>query len=36
VWGWLEAYHRFWEQSFDRLDECLEETQKGTQDGSPA
>jgi DNA-binding transcriptional ArsR family regulator len=36
AWGWLEAYHRFWEQSFDRLDECLEETQKGTQDGSPA
>ena len=20
VWGWVEAYRRFWEQSFDRMD----------------
>jgi DNA-binding transcriptional ArsR family regulator len=25
---WLEHYRRFWEQSFDRLDEYLQELQK--------
>jgi DNA-binding transcriptional ArsR family regulator len=34
VWGWVEAYRRFWEQSFDRLDEYLAEIQKGDDDGS--
>ena len=33
VWGWVEAYRRFWEQSFDRLDEYLAEIQKGNDDG---
>src|ERR1700743_1927570 len=27
VWGWVEAYRRFWEHSFDRLDEYLKEIQ---------
>jgi DNA-binding transcriptional ArsR family regulator len=35
VWGWVEAYRRFWEQSFDRLDEYLAEIQNGTDDGNP-
>lgn len=26
---WLEEYHRFWEESFDRLEEHLRELQKG-------
>jgi DNA-binding transcriptional ArsR family regulator len=34
VWGWVEAYRHFWEQSFDRLDEYLKEIQKGDDDGS--
>ncbi len=34
VWGWVEAYRRVWEPSFERLDEYLEEIQKGTDDGS--
>jgi DNA-binding transcriptional ArsR family regulator len=34
VWGWVEAYRRFWEQSFDRMDEYLKEIQKGNDDGS--
>ena len=34
VWGWVEAYRRFWEQSFDRLDEYLKEIQSGDDDGS--
>jgi DNA-binding transcriptional ArsR family regulator len=34
VWGWVEVYRRFWEQSFDRLDEYLAEIQKGNDDGS--
>ena len=25
--GWLEEYRRFWEQSFDRLDDYLHELQ---------
>lgn len=29
VAGWLEHYRRFWEQSFDRLDQYLSEIQKG-------
>ena len=33
VWGWVEAYRRFWEHSFDRLDEYLAEIQKGNDDG---
>ncbi len=27
--AWLEEYRRFWEQSFDRLEEHLRELQKG-------
>ena len=33
VWGWVETYKRFWEQSFDRLDEYLAEIQKADDDG---
>ena len=33
VWGWVEAYRRFWEQSFDRMDEYLKEIQKRPDDG---
>jgi len=29
--GWLEAYRRHWEQSFDRLDTYLREAQKKTK-----
>jgi len=25
---WIERYRRFWEESFDRLDECLRELQR--------
>ena len=32
---WIEEYRRFWEQSFDRLDEYLKEIQTGDDDGSP-
>jgi DNA-binding transcriptional ArsR family regulator len=28
VAGWIEEYRRFWEQSFDRLDDYLREIQK--------
>lgn len=28
VADWVERYHRFWEQSFDRLDEYFRETQR--------
>ncbi|HET9793026.1 MAG TPA: metalloregulator ArsR/SmtB family transcription factor [Thermoanaerobaculia bacterium] len=28
VADWVEAYRRFWEESFDRLDDYLEELQK--------
>src|SRR5438552_9083088 len=28
VAGWVEHYRQFWEQSFDRLDEYLQELQK--------
>ena len=32
VADWLADYRRFWEESFDRLDEHLRELQKGTSD----
>jgi DNA-binding transcriptional ArsR family regulator len=31
VAGWVEQYRRFWEESFDRLDEYLIELQKEPQ-----
>jgi DNA-binding transcriptional ArsR family regulator len=30
---WLERYRRFWEGSFDRLDERLHATEKGGENG---
>lgn len=30
--GWLDEYRRFWEESFDRLDEYLKELQKQQRD----
>jgi DNA-binding transcriptional ArsR family regulator len=30
VAGWLEEYRRFWDESFDRLDEYLRELRHGT------
>lgn len=30
---WLETYRRFWDGSFDRMDEYLKEIQKGDPDG---
>ncbi len=30
---WLEKYRRFWEGSFDRLDERLQANEKGPEDG---
>ena len=30
---WLEHYRRYWDKSFDRLDEYLRKIQKGTDDG---
>ena len=32
--GWIEQYRRFWEESFDRLDEHLAELQQGEQEQS--
>jgi DNA-binding transcriptional ArsR family regulator len=32
VTDWLEHYRRFWEASFDRLDEHLREIQEGAKD----
>ena len=32
--GWIEHYRRFWEQSFDRLEEYLQEIQAGDPHGS--
>jgi DNA-binding transcriptional ArsR family regulator len=32
VADWLAGYRRFWEESFDRLDEHLRELQKGASD----
>ena len=34
VWGWVETYRRFWEQSFDRLDAYLNEIRDGGDDGA--
>jgi DNA-binding transcriptional ArsR family regulator len=31
VADWIETYRRFWEESFDRLDDYLKELQKGEQ-----
>jgi DNA-binding transcriptional ArsR family regulator len=31
---WIEAYRRFWDASFDRLDAYLKEVQKGETDDS--
>ncbi len=31
--NWLEHYRRFWDSSFDRMDNYLKEIQKGTADG---
>lgn len=33
VAGWLEHYRRFWDESFDRLDDYLLNLQKGNPDG---
>jgi len=30
---WIEHYRRYWDQSFDRLDEYLRNIQKGNDDG---
>jgi DNA-binding transcriptional ArsR family regulator len=30
---WLEKYRRFWRGSFDRLDERLQATERGPEDG---
>ena len=30
---WIEHYRRYWDQSFDRLDEFLRNIQKGNDDG---
>ena len=30
---WIEPYRRFWEESFDRLDEYLKEVQAGKKPG---
>ena len=32
VADWVEQYRRFWEQSFDRLDEYLHELRRGKND----
>jgi DNA-binding transcriptional ArsR family regulator len=32
VAGWVDAYRRFWEKSFDRMDAYLAEIQKGDPD----
>jgi len=33
VSDWLEHYRRFWDTSFDRLDDYLRKIQKGNDDG---
>ncbi|MGA2583591.1 MAG: metalloregulator ArsR/SmtB family transcription factor [Tepidisphaeraceae bacterium] len=35
VADWVEHYRRFWEQSFDRLDEYLKELQKKDRKNAP-
>ncbi len=32
--AWLEEFRRYWEESFQRLDEVLEDLQAGDDDGS--
>ncbi|MBU1326185.1 MAG: metalloregulator ArsR/SmtB family transcription factor [Alphaproteobacteria bacterium] len=32
---WIEHYRRFWDRSFDRLDDYLRKIQKGNDDGEP-
>ncbi len=32
--GWIEQYRRFWEESFDRLDEYLAQLQAGDEDAA--
>ena len=34
VAGWLDDYRQFWEASFDRLEDYLQQLQKGNPDGS--
>ena len=34
VANWVEHYRRFWDESFDRLDDYLREIQRGSHDGS--
>jgi DNA-binding transcriptional ArsR family regulator len=34
VTGWLEHYRRFWEASFDRLDDHLRQVQAKSQEGA--
>jgi len=34
--SWVERYRRFWDASFDRLDDYLAELQKGDPDGRPS
>jgi len=33
VAGWIERYRRFWEESYDRLDEYLQELKQRKEDG---
>lgn len=32
--GWLERYRRFWDESFDKLDDYLKSMTKGDKNGS--
>lgn len=32
---WIEHYRRFWDRSFDRLEDYLRNIQKGSDDGKP-
>jgi len=34
VANWVEQYHRFWDESFDRLDDYLKQIQRGELDDS--
>jgi DNA-binding transcriptional ArsR family regulator len=33
AFGWLDHYRRFWDESLDRLDDYLQQLQKGNPDG---
>ncbi len=33
---WAEGYRRFWEESYERLDEYLDELQRGKEEGDGA